>query len=414
MFRDVVTRVQRFDVGRLDKFEPTPSGGLRIPGFVSRIGVQRYTTADGTAVRELRLPEEVFAEASVRSFEDAPVTDLHPEVLVDSKTWRQYAVGTVRAPRVDGERVAAEFLVFDAEMIRKIEAGERIEASAGYTCELEETPGTWNGEEYDVIQRGIRANHVALGPVGWGRAGADVALRLDGAGHQLPPGKVMRLDGASGGSVTTKRIVKIDGLDLEAGSDAHLQAVERLIQKMDGELAQARKDAGEARGRADALEAAKAKVDGELADAKKRLDAATSEEEIEKRAESRLALVDRARRVLGNDFSGSGKKDGEIMRAVLDKAGVKVADEADDSYLRGAFDAATRDTGEGDDDADAAADDDAKTDRKDRKDGGQRSGVRVAHGDGASPKLEGLEKVRADNKAFLADAPNRWAASAKR
>lgn len=173
-------RVERFDAVRLDRFERTPSGGLRIPAYLARIGIQEYRDAEGNVVRELRPPDEVFDAASVGSFADAPVTDLHPPGAVDAYNWREVAVGTVTSPRVDLDRIVAELVVLDADLIRKIEAGERVEVSAGYSCDLEWTPGAYDGEPYDAVQRNIRINHVALGPAGWGRAGPTVSLQLNG------------------------------------------------------------------------------------------------------------------------------------------------------------------------------------------------------------------------------------------
>ncbi len=173
--------VFRTDVGRLDKFERTPSGGLRIPAAVARTGVQVYRDARGIEHRELRHPEDVFDPAALASFADAPVTDLHPEVIVDPSNWKDLAKGSVVRPRRDGSLVMVDLLVLDADEIRLIESGERKECSGGYTCELELVSGVYEGERYDARQRTIRANHVGLGPNGWGRAGAEVSLRLDGA-----------------------------------------------------------------------------------------------------------------------------------------------------------------------------------------------------------------------------------------
>ena len=103
-----MTRVTRIDVGSLDKFERTPSGGLRIPAVLTRVGVLTYRTPDGDTVRELRPPEEVLDAASVASLEDAPVTDLHPPDLVKPETWKAYALGSVRAARVDGDQIAGD------------------------------------------------------------------------------------------------------------------------------------------------------------------------------------------------------------------------------------------------------------------------------------------------------------------
>lgn len=44
----------------------------------------------------------------------------------------------------------------------------------GYRCRYDFTPGFWNGQEYDVVQRALRGNHVAL--VDEGRMGPEVAI----------------------------------------------------------------------------------------------------------------------------------------------------------------------------------------------------------------------------------------------
>ena len=51
------------------------------------------------------------------------------------------------------------------------------ELSLGYNLDLEETPGVWNGQQYDAIQRNIRINHLAL--VQEARAGERARLNID-------------------------------------------------------------------------------------------------------------------------------------------------------------------------------------------------------------------------------------------
>jgi len=378
-----VVRVARIDVGALDRFERTPSGGLRIPAFLTRVGVLTYRTPDGETVRELRPREEVLDAASIATLEDAPVTDLHPPGLVKPETWKEYAVGSVRGARADGDRVAGDLLVLDADEIRRVEAGERVEVSCGYTCDLDRTPGVFEGEHYDAVQRRIRYNHAGLGPRGWGRAGPEVALRLDGT----------QLDAAYEVTMSTTR-VRVDGIEYDAGSDSHLQAIERSFERRDAALATAQSERDEARGRADTLSTRLAAAERERDEHKARADAASSSGELDKRVQARLALLDRARRVLGADFDGAGQTDREIMAAVLDEAGASVADDASDDYVRGAFDAATASpaepTGEGEDRAD-----------------GRGSRVKLAPGGELPP--EGKDRTRADNAKWEAEAPSRFA-----
>jgi hypothetical protein len=54
--------------------------------------------------------------------------------------------------------------------------GGKRELSLGYKVDLDETPGVWEGQPYDAIQRNIRVNHLAVVPQG--RAG-NARLNLD-------------------------------------------------------------------------------------------------------------------------------------------------------------------------------------------------------------------------------------------
>lgn len=84
--------------------------------------------------------------------------------------------------------------------------------------------GTYQGEDFDARQTNIRYNHVAIGPLGWGRAGRNVGLRLDALdASQVPPTEPEE-------TMADRTIVKlrVDGIDREfdKGSDAHIAALE--------------------------------------------------------------------------------------------------------------------------------------------------------------------------------------------
>jgi hypothetical protein len=175
----------RIDNSSLSKATKLPSGALRIPAYLSRVGIFEYKRADGSVFKELRQPEEVFAPASIDSFRGAPLTIGHPgKVTADS--WKAVAVGHVSdaiiPEEADGKQfLAASVIIQDATTIAQIEAGELVELSCGYECESDPTPGEFDGQRYDAIQRNIVGNHVAIGPKDWGRAGPDVRMYLDSA-----------------------------------------------------------------------------------------------------------------------------------------------------------------------------------------------------------------------------------------
>ena len=175
-----------FAGGSIGRCAPTPQGGIVVPAFLTKPGIFAYTDENGNVIREFRPPDEVFDPDTMASLRDAPVTLGHPppERPVVTTNWRELAVGHARGDaRIESDMVAADLVIQDAAAIRAIENGVQ-EVSCGYRFEsLDNTPGEWNGQAYDRIQRGIRYNHIAL--VRKGRAGSDVRLRLDSEDNQI-------------------------------------------------------------------------------------------------------------------------------------------------------------------------------------------------------------------------------------
>lgn len=224
-------RVHRYDTSRLDAVQVTPQGYLKIQAHPTRAGVLHYRDAQGKTIRELRPPSEVFSPQSLATLAHAPVTDLHPkagQVTLDNHN--ALAVGhTGDSPMRDGHKVAVPVYVTDPGMAAKIQSGERKELSAGYYADTEDTPGVFEGQPYDRIQRNITYNHVALGPEGWGRAGPECALRLDSTDAIAD---------------MSNMLFRVDGKDYEAGSAECAAAIQALEASR-----------GEHKGRADAAEA---------------------------------------------------------------------------------------------------------------------------------------------------------------
>lgn len=224
-------QVQRFDVGRLDRAKRTGAGGVRVPGSISRTGVQTYTDAQGNTVREYRPPEEVFSPASLETLAAVPVTVGHPPAGVSPSNYREVTVGHASdaptARRKDGpvEWVDGALIVSDGGTLRRVDSGELAELSAGYLADVVPEKGIApDGQHYDAKQTNIRFNHIALLPAGHARAGSGAKLRLDG--NQEPTMFVRHDDNASPASAP-KQLVKVDGIDVEKGSDTHVSLLER-------------------------------------------------------------------------------------------------------------------------------------------------------------------------------------------
>ncbi len=156
------------------------NGFVRAEGYLTRAGIFVYRDAQGNTVREFRPPEEVFHPDSLASFALVPVTNDHPSDMLTADNAKQYAVGSVsEVVTPDGDKVRASLMITDSATIEALEAG-KSELSCGYTADVELTPGVWQGQKYDAVQRNIRGNHVAL--VDAGRAGPACSIRMDAAG----------------------------------------------------------------------------------------------------------------------------------------------------------------------------------------------------------------------------------------
>lgn len=174
---------QRYDSIPLSDTYFTPEGYLIDNPILTRVGIFEYHNPDGTIRRELRLPEEVFAAESLASYKGKPVILTHEAGLVDVDNVQQEHIGTILSEGVqDGDNVRAQIVIHDAE---SLSYGLR-ELSLGYTQTPDETPGVWNGQPYDAIQRNIQINHLAL--VEKARAGETARLNIDGeeqGGNQM-------------------------------------------------------------------------------------------------------------------------------------------------------------------------------------------------------------------------------------
>ena len=301
------------DFGYVKKFTKDSNGFLHGTAPVTNIGVFSYALPNGTIRRELRLPAEVFHPDSIASLKQVPLTNDHPREGVSPTTAKELSVGSIGdGVTNDAYKLYAPICVTDAETIAQIQDGKRA-LSCGYTCDLEDNAGNWNGIAYDVIQRNIRYNHVAV--VDKGRAGDEAIMRLD---------SVQTITNQKQDSNMKK--LTIDSVEVEVS-----EAVANHVAKLDSAIAQSKADSAKLeadrdshKDRADSLQA---KLD-EMPKA------------IETAVKSRMDLALKAQ-----DLGVEAKADqanSEIMAAVVLKAFPKAdsAKLADSNYLAARFDAA--------------------------------------------------------------------------
>ena len=331
--------VQRFDIGTLRKPVRLDNGWMRVDGHLTRVGVFEYLNNDGTIRREYRPAEEVFKADSLESFALVPLTNDHPPEALNATNTKAFAVGNVgESIRRDTDHVRATLIITDAAAAKAAESGKTA-LSCGYSCDLDETPGTINGERYDAIQRNIRGNHVAL--VDSARAGPTAKIRMDATGAAMihpPDHKPAPAPQEQHMSLIKMRL---DGLDVEVTETAK-QIIERTFaesaKRTDAlavDLATARADASKQSARADGL-------DAELKKATARADAAESPAKVAAAVKARVALETVAAKVLGHEFKSDGT-DAELKIAIVEKLdGAKLdgAKSQNAIYLDARFDGA--------------------------------------------------------------------------
>ena len=246
-----LSRVIRLDSIKLDDTYYTGEGYFRDRPIVTSCGIFEYHLADGSVRRELRLPEHVFDPQSLASYKSKPIIITHDAGTIDKNNVEREIIGTILSEGYkDGEDVRVEIVIHDTDAMKR--CGLR-ELSLGYELDLDETPGTWNGEPYDAIQKNIRVNHLAL--VDKARAGDQARLNTDGldnlTGGKIPMAEAKTaLDAGVAASIArfkARRAKRLDG----AGDPNKKKTPEELVQ-----MVKDRRDRRDAAGDPETTEAA--------------------------------------------------------------------------------------------------------------------------------------------------------------
>ncbi|MDE9455636.1 DUF2213 domain-containing protein [Xenorhabdus bovienii] len=149
---------------------------------ISKVGVFDYMGSEigapnpGDLYRVYRPAEELESQATIESFKLKPFIDEHEMLGKDGTPAEKKGIEGVIGENVyfDYPYLRGNIKILSNAALNQIDNG-KIELSPGYRCRYEFTPGTFEGEQYDAIQRDIRGNHLAL--VEEGRTGIDVAVQ---------------------------------------------------------------------------------------------------------------------------------------------------------------------------------------------------------------------------------------------
>lgn len=351
-------------------FERTPEGYLKGRAVVTSTGVFEYMNADGNITRELRLPEEVFAQDFLKSLCLKPLTFTHPKDKVDATNAKDLAVGMLGENpsgliREDGSKVesdnyhvAVDIIITDADAIKAVESGIRA-LSVGYSCDLvkADDDARWCGIPYDYIQKNLRANHVSI--VDRGRQGDAAIIRMDALtllndiGEKGREGDAIRIDSPDASilvpteevNVDNKlRTINLDGVDYQA-EDKVIDAFKASATRAD-----------ELQSKIDALTSDKSALEAERDKQKERADTLTVELEALKKnhldadklpelIKNRVALEKIAEKI--GIEKADEMSDMDIMVAVIKAKAPKANPEklTDAVYVKARFDGIVEDMG---------------------------------------------------------------------
>jgi len=331
-------KVNRLDIGQLGSPEITSQGYLRIPAYATRTGIFHYKMPDGSVRKELRPPDEVFDHNSLKSLAEVPITNNHPPYMLDADNTKHFQVGFTGS-NIDreGDYVRVKATITDGDTIKELKETKKRETSCGYTCDLEETSGVWNGEEFDAIQRSINYNHLAI--VNKGRAGTGARLQMDRMdGVMVENAEAHNRNNANseqGGNVMVK--VTIDSIEYEA-SEGLAQAVRKVETEKAGlqkKLDEAESKNNELTGKVDALNGEIKKKNDEIEKVKKDM---PTREQMVALAKARADLETFAQKHLEDGTKFDEMEDVDIKKAVIAKLNPDLKiDDKDESYVEGSF-----------------------------------------------------------------------------
>lgn len=160
------------------------NGWFEIKGNpLSKVGIYEYSgaqigapAADASKIFKVYRPaEELSSPETIESFKLIPFIDDHTMLGEGFTSTDDRPVSGVLGEDIyfEGDTLYGNPKVFSKALAHNIKNG-KTELSCGYRCRYEFTSGTWNGQDYDVIQRTIRGNHLAL--VDEGRMGPEVSI----------------------------------------------------------------------------------------------------------------------------------------------------------------------------------------------------------------------------------------------
>lgn len=322
----------------IGELQLTDEGYLYIESSpIARPGVFPYMTISGLS-RQAKLPEDLFSETTIQSANGKPITNDHPTVQVNAENFKQYEVGmTMNDAAIKNNMLTISMNITDPETIKAVQAGKR-ELSIGFSTDNYEVPGAYNGVEYDIEQKNIRINHVAI--VEKGRAGSEVALNLDKS-DVYDAYLVDETSNHNTGGGMNVETIKVNGKVIKLSDEDAQEQIDKIIADLKKKT---ENDSAVSLETINGLTAANNKLEGENAALSGKVkqfeaDADDLKAKAYAQARSRVDLEAKAIKMLG-DSADMKLSDRELKIAMIANANpaVKIAADASDDYVNAAFD----------------------------------------------------------------------------
>lgn len=329
----------------------TDDGYLVASPRVARVGIQDYlgreVGSDKQIVRVFRPAEEVFSADAMHSFAYRPITNDHPPEHVKANNWKKYAVGHAGGEVVrDGDFMRVPLVMMDAQAISDVQNG-KAELSAGYRCVLDWTPGEYNGEHYDAVQRSIRANHIAV--VSQARGGDKLKIGDQESNDTLNPNGKQEKSAMNDKTMT---IIDVDGVKVTMDETSaaivnrHIRSLsdklEAVTTTSNKALADAKADIEKLNKENEELKKEKEQADAKIVTLEKQVkDAEVTPDKLDAMVKDRAEVVGKAKAIIGDKLVVDGKSVIDIKRQVVDAHLGDAAKDWSDDKVVASFDTIT-------------------------------------------------------------------------
>lgn len=139
-----------------DSITITEDGRLIADCVATAAMVQKYGD-----MKVLKDPDELQKAADFARM--IPITDQHPPEGVVMN--QDEVKGWTSPVQYDTEKrnIKCSVDIKEPKLIKKIQDEKKLDVSIGFYCDLDKTPGEFDGEPYDAVQRNIVLNHLAAG-----------------------------------------------------------------------------------------------------------------------------------------------------------------------------------------------------------------------------------------------------------